>query len=851
MGAFAFPALTDNMYAYASKSGGLAIAYAHWTVFRADMWDAFTIDMNLTAVIDPVATFVGGMTMSANFASASNPTVTFSGQTIMSASFSSANVLTATYTNVKNVVRKFMQAWTIGDKRKITHEEYIVGTDFYTDQLTLVNNLRAAEGVGGGKTPLNNILDNGAAYALARDWNKFTVRQQVVHNPATLVHYDPSFDVEWQTRESQLDAVWTYDVDQPAFFADNLAALVFGDPYENTALWYSDWFYTQWYNSPPHKAWMLYDWTGNGSDASKVFLGGMGLDWSHSYAPAADDPAAIGTQIHYDFSTSYLDDEMERTWNSEYSVVGAELIAFYGEYSTVAWKDIQGQFSFPYALRIATQHSFNYGARTARQIAFPTHYTVTTQIGLPYTGLEPIRAQIGYPYDLKNAVAVKQIGFPYSSHVESILSLPYGDRLQSISQIAFPYSLMPQVTKQIGLPYEGTDPIAAQHGFVYDLLVNNPVISDIALSYALIDDTVINSPDQATVTVGGVTIPVTRADVSISEEDFVWKASVTLAGMSDYNMFVQDDPFQVHIGTDTYEMVVDEKSLSRGEDTNANVNIAVVGLSPAIQYKAPRADVIDFELTTATMAKDVVEGILGTTVQWNVQNWMIPAYRLSATEISPIKLVTQIVEVIGALPEALYDGTLQIRYKWEINTDQYDAVGSPDQIYTDVQDNLSASEQTQPFELFNKFRIREGNGVFSDVIEFFDNDEEDGGNTLAGILRAYPNPWRLNVRIIQTNDGPLPLNYVGVVQREETQLVEFKEGEASVTYPIVSVDSIDWKSYNLGSLVHEDHGRELTAPTDVNYGYGLAEITYTTEAIEYTTSAPFATDAQFLLQDEG
>ena len=65
------------------------------------------------------------------------------------------------------------------------------------------------------------------------------------------------------------------------------------------------------------------------------------------------------------------------------------------------------------------------------------------------------------------------------------------------------------------------------------------------------------------------------------------------------------------------------------------------------------------------------------------------------------------------------------------------------------------------------------------------------------------------------------------------------------------MDSIDWKSYNLGSLVHEDHGRELTAPTTVNYGYGLAEITYTTEAIEYTTSTAVSTDAQFLLEDLG
>lgn len=678
--------------------------------------------------------------------------------------------------------------------------------------------------------------------------------QQILHqnikHDTVYDHYDPSFDYGYQDATQRLVLM---QPDGVVSFAENLInhpayedpKYVNNDTSPYTAEQLSQDSFDGWWSSTTgHKENMLWDY---GTD--DVYFG-YANEWSTGLSITFGYNAAWAGQQFYNFTVpppTIGYNEMERTWTNEYSIAGAEIIEFHSQYSIAAWQDVKQDITLTYAIRVARQVELRYGSLVASQVELPMHYGVSNQVNMPYTSLDPIANQITLPYALNPYTVANQVELPYFVQVSGSVSLPYGDSLQAIAQISLPYSIHAPVATQVTLPYASISPIAAQTSFPYSILNYNPVASSIRLWYSLLNQGVFTSTEDIIVTIGGVQLSVLNAEVAIKEEDFVWRTSLSMKSISDYHLFIQDAAFTVTIDTDVYHFVVEERSINR--QSGVNIIFTIVGLSPAIKFKIPRADPIDFELTTSAMASDVVESILGEPVTWNVLDWMIPAYRVSATDISPIKLVKQITGVIGAMPESLLDGSLQIRYKWKEDTDKY-ALAVLDQTYTDVQDNVSATEKTQPFDLFNKFRIREGSDVFSDRIEYFNNDDVDD-NDLAGLLRAYPDPWRLTVQVIQTNNPPLTLNAQGVVQRVEEQLVEFKEGKGTVSYPIVSVDSIVWKSYNLGILVNDNHGTELTAPTTVADGYGLAEITYTTEAITYSTSTPIPTDAQFLLEDIG
>ncbi len=817
---------------------GLAGSMTPWTNYkyyesaRIYHWDSRDTSIYMVANGQIVMQPVFGIEMNEIVSLAGTATIQILG---------GADLVISAQGNLTGFVRTLDQDWSRGQFREESHEEYIVGSTYYTHNLNLVNAARLAEIPP--LTPFKSLFAAGAP-PISDDYAYLILRQIIKHD-TVYWHFDPSFDFGFQTYQQKAD---TMLADTIYGHSENLdQGLYYADP--DTVLFptiedISQKHFDAWWASPGHKANMLYDW-GVARQDYIYYLGS--IDWSWPMDIASGFAANWAAQQFLDFSVPLGGNEMDRTWTNEYQLTGAEITAFYAQYSIAAWQDVRLQIGLPYALYVSNNFSFPYQTRVALQIRFPIHYSVLTAITLPYTSLVPVLGQITFPYALKPPYAISSIGYVYSVKVTTQTIFIYRDADSVVTQKSFPYSLRSHPIMQTIFPYVSISPVVSDMRFVYSIDLRDRALTDFIYRYSLLDETVITSIDDVNVMVSGQKIKVSSVSVEMREGSFIWSSTVILENLGAYNQFIQDSPFTVNIGTDSYEMVVEERSIDRSKPSKETLKIT--GLSPAIKHKVPRAASINFEMTSAMMAKDVVETILGELVTWNIQNWLIPAYRVSAKDISPIKLVSQIVKTVGAIPETLKDGTLQIRYTWGIDTNQYTAA-TPDQIYTDVADNLSAFEQTQPFALWNKFRIREGSGVFSDKIEYYDNDDIDG-DSLRGILRVYPDPWRLTIRVIQTNGPSITLAIRGVVQREEVQLVEFVEGVGNVSYPIVSIDSIDWRSTSLGALVHEGHGTEITTPLTVNSGYGLAEITYTTEAVEYDTSAPPTTDAQFLVEDLG
>jgi hypothetical protein len=333
-----------------------------------------------------------------------------------------------------------------------------------------------------------------------------------------------------------------------------------------------------------------------------------------------------------------------------------------------------------------------------------------------------------------------------------------------------------------------------------------------------------------------------EAVLSLSEGDYAWNASIILTDLSFYQILKRGDVVELNVQGEIYTLIVESKSLNR--DRPAGVAMRIEALSPSIYFSPPYCDLIDYENTTPVTAREAVEAILGASVTWNTIDWPIPAGRIVAEQAVPIELAQQIVEVVGAVIEPDKSGALIVRDAYPVNLPDYDTA-VPDHVYTDIEHNLSVSETFEPRDDYNKFRILEGEAGYTDTLEWVPNDDIATG----GILRAYPTPWRTSIRVVHTDGASVSLSLLGTRTRQETQIVEFVAGSGTLSYPAISIDSVVWYSSPLPGLALESHTATITAGTTVNQGYGVAEITYTVETIDYESNAPLGSVVQYLIED--
>ena len=406
------------------------------------------------------------------------------------------------------------------------------------------------------------------------------------------------------------------------------------------------------------------------------------------------------------------------------------------------------------------------------------------------------------------------------------------------------YSLRSRPIAQHETLYNGTIGVAQQHSTDYDLQVLNRVQNTLTTFWSLLSETVQVIPNTTTVTVGSNAIDAAEILIARSEDDVLWRVRMVVRDMADFSLFTEGTAFEVDLVGDVYKFLYDTKSINRSGP--GSVVLTVDGLSPAMMLKAPRATLIDREYDTAWMAHAMVEDILGQTVVWEIPDWSIPAYRVAATQAEPLGFAASLVAEVGAVLESDYDGTLRVRKKYVTNLPDY-PTATVDHTYTDIEDNLSSIESYERRIGYNYFRITEADSSYADVIEFVE-DEDDA---LRGKLRAYPSPWRENVRLRTTDGSGVVFLDTGSWQERliEDEIVEIVEGSGSLSYPAKTIHSIEWLSVSLGGITHIPYTTELTTGVTVNEGYGLARITYTARYLESLTYVPASTTVQYILEN--
>jgi len=486
---------------------------------------------------------------------------------------------------------------------------------------------------------------------------------------------------------------------------------------------------------------------------------------------------------------------------------------------------------FLWSLPLVVDNSFVWDLvlRVGAMATYPLGWAADMAITYPLQMLAKVDAGFEWPLPMLDVDPVnREIEFPYSLRLNREFELS-AELLETVNrEIELSAELLEGVNREVELSAEllAFDKVNRQIRYVYSLLDEAAVNVTGAIELELVKTAEI--------------IPITSGTVETSEDSYTWIATIELADIRDFDKFDFDDALIVRIYGEEYNLLVDGKDRSRSGPADVSARLRAISTTAAAA--TPRAA----ELTQTfpqILAQDAVNQILGVVVDWQIIDWLIPAGRLAAENADPIEIAQQIVEAAGATIETNPDGTFYVRDRYPVPVAQWETA-TPDQVYLESDAILQWSEGFRPEQIFNKFRIRDGGGDdFRDRI-IFEADEDNG---LAGSLFVFPNPFR-DINVIDTSDNAITATPVGDVFLEKEDEVEFREGAGSVSFPVFSIQSVEWFDLDIGPVNFTLDSTDVTSSDPINK-FSIALIKYTTRAKEFRTSSPVEDVAQFLVED--
>jgi len=241
----------------------------------------------------------------------------------------------------------------------------------------------------------------------------------------------------------------------------------------------------------------------------------------------------------------------------------------------------------------------------------------------------------------------------------------------------------------------------------------------------------------------------------------------------------------------------------------------------------------------------IVAEILGQAVVWDVVDWLLPTSKVSVASASPLDAANTLLQAIGALVVSNPDGTLRVRYKYPNNWDTLKSI-SPSHIVGEGFDILSATSGYEYRKGYNSYWISDSDASYSDKITWV----PDEINILTGVAKVEPFPYRSSWELATTSEFPITLSPMGEILEDFTEVVEIIGGKGSTKETILAIGSVVWLSVPLGALSFEPYTSGITAPSTVNYGYGLVKVTYTNKSYRFNISAPYAIEAAQLIVKE-
>lgn len=484
-----------------------------------------------------------------------------------------------------------------------------------------------------------------------------------------------------------------------------------------------------------------------------------------------------------------------------------------------AWRHETG-----WTLRFAISHWAVYGLRLER-----SHRT-------PYGDLRLHRRHMAMPFG--DARRYKQrFTMPYGETRQHRVrvALPYGEVALLRGRHIAPYSNLGACRKAMRFAYWLTQAVAARHVIGFDVTDVNPVAKRLTSSWSLLADqhlqAVMNTPELVW---QQRTIRILQATLSCDEGSPVWIAMVEIAQVADFAAIAIGDPITLQLGLETFELVVDGKTLSRESQTSQRCELTAI--SPLALLDAPFAATTRYYQPGAVSARMAVEELIGE-VDWQLPDWTIPAGRLLMEGVTPLAAARSVVAAIGGIIESNPDGTVVCRRRHPVSIPDYGQTPVAHQLFD--ADVLTSRAQIAPARGYNRVTLANEDGASGSSADRI----EHVADANQGTVRAYLATTR-PVLLTHTGHPATVIAALGEVTRSESEVVEFIEGRASTRYPVTAISSTTWQHTDLGAVTAD--GQALVAAVP---GYSLLDLTYTTTSLDWRVTLAAAEEVQFILVD--
>lgn len=339
----------------------------------------------------------------------------------------------------------------------------------------------------------------------------------------------------------------------------------------------------------------------------------------------------------------------------------------------------------------------------------------------------------------------------------------------------------------------------------------------------------------------GRPVEILTGEIWADEGSPYWQSTVTLARTEDYALFPRGTAYDLEIYGTAYRQMVDNRSLSRGfSGDQPGDNAQISGLSPVALQGSGWAQGITRTWDAPVLASIVATEMLGA-VTWDAVDWLIPAYRLAVQGQTPLEVVTTLAAAVGATLESAPDGSLTVRPLFLVRAPDL-ARTTPAATLTD-DDIYTVTESPEAVQVVNRVRVTDGTAEasgYQDRLEF----KADDADPQAGVIRAYPLPWRPGVTVRSTRSR-VRLYLQGEATREIDEVLEVRDGVASSWYPPLTLLEAEYLDTDLGAVTVA--GSEIRTGVQ---GWTLLRVRYTVRAIEYRAVA-LDPDLQALVVMEG
>ncbi|MFO1380127.1 MAG: hypothetical protein U1F63_07160 [Chitinivorax sp.] len=514
-----------------------------------------------------------------------------------------------------------------------------------------------------------------------------------------------------------------------------------------------------------------------------------------------------------------------------------------GRYRLQTGTPVSAMHSASAEIRLARQHGAPLHPSPYLQAVHQSHWQTCapcpSQLAIRFALRDGLHQQHAAGHSLRSA---DRQCLAHTSRYGLRCAAEHGARWEAMAHspaaLASDYALRPFISVRHGECHALTERVSSDIAIHFDLALLNPVARQHRSLFEPQQSQLQQQSPLARLWHAGEWLDVLSASISSDEHSPYWLARIELAELQAMQRLQLGDAVELQLGDCHYALRVDSRSLSR--PAPAEVTLTLNAISPLAWLAPPHAATLTRQWNDPVWASAAVAALLpGIRLDWQLCDWLIPAGRLAASAANPVELAMTIAQAAGGLLESQADGSVRVRHGFPVSIPHY-PTAQADRLLDEVQHVFELSEADELRAGSNRLRISDGQQTAGQDQLVFAADPSD---PLAGTLRVVPAPWR-DVSLAHSGDARVQIQPQGVVEREESELIEFKAGQASCSYPIVRLLSLDWHYADLGPVTTAAGSSSLQADGG---GYSLARVRYLTRAIEFRIQHEQPDTIQFLL----